>query len=71
MFATPKVNPRQSLATYRYISRSPFPGHQAFGAATPDGCGALAMMANATEISEQANEALVYAQELAACRALG
>jgi len=29
------------------------------------------MMANATEISEQANEGLVYAQELAACRALG
>jgi hypothetical protein len=29
------------------------------------------MMANATEISEQANEALVDAQELAVCRALG
>jgi hypothetical protein len=27
-------------------------------------------MANATEISEQANEALVHAQELAGCRAL-
>ena len=48
-----------------------FPGYQAFGAATPDGSGALAMMANATQISEEANEALVYAQELAACRALG
>jgi D-alanyl-D-alanine carboxypeptidase len=48
-----------------------FPGYQAFGAATPDGSGALAMMANATQISEEANEALVYAQELAVCRALG
>ncbi len=48
-----------------------FPGYQAFGAATPDGSGALAMMANATQISEEANEALVYAQELAECRALG
>ena len=48
-----------------------FPGYQAFGAADPDGSGALAMMANATQISEEANEALVYAQELAVCRALG
>ena len=48
-----------------------FPGYQVFGAATPDGSGALAMMANATQISEEANEALVYAQELAVCRALG
>lgn len=48
-----------------------FPGYQAFGAATPDGSGALAMMANATQVSEEANEALVYAQELAVCRALG
>jgi D-alanyl-D-alanine carboxypeptidase len=48
-----------------------FPGYQAFGAATPDGSGALAMMANATQISEEANEALVSAQELAVCRALG
>jgi D-alanyl-D-alanine carboxypeptidase len=48
-----------------------FPGYQAFGAATPDGSGALATMANATQISEEANEALVYAQELAVCRALG
>ena len=48
-----------------------FPGYQAFGAATPDGSGALAMMANATQISEEANEALVYAQELAVCRVLG
>ncbi len=35
------------------------------------GAGALAIMANATGISEEANEALVYAQELAVCRALG
>ena len=48
-----------------------FPGYQAFGAATPDGSGALAIMVNATDISEQANEAVVHAQELAACRALG
>ncbi len=44
-----------------------FPGYQAFGAATPDGSGALAIMANATQISEEASEALVYAQELAVC----
>jgi D-alanyl-D-alanine carboxypeptidase len=50
---------------------SQFPGYQAFGAATPDGRAGLAMMANATRISEQANEALVEAQELAVCRALG
>lgn len=48
-----------------------FPGYQAFGAATPDGRSGLAMMANATEISEQANEALVHAQQLAGCRTLG
>ena len=48
-----------------------FPGYQAFGAATPDGRGGLAMMANATGISGEANEALVHAQELAGCRALG
>jgi D-alanyl-D-alanine carboxypeptidase len=48
-----------------------FPGYQAFGAATPDGRAALAMLVNATDISEQANEALVHAQQLAACRALG
>ncbi len=48
-----------------------FPGYQVFGAATPDGRGGLAMMANATGISEEANEALVHAQELAGCRALG
>lgn len=47
-----------------------FPGYQAFGAATPDGRGGLAMMANATGISEEANEALVHAQELAVCRTL-
>jgi D-alanyl-D-alanine carboxypeptidase len=48
-----------------------FPSYMTFGAATPDGGGALAMMANATEIPEQANEALAYSQELAACRTLG
>lgn len=48
-----------------------FPGYQAFGAATPDGRAALAMMVNATDISEQADETLVHAQQLAACRALG
>ena len=48
-----------------------FPGYQTFGAATQDGGGSLAMMATATEVSDQANEALVEAQELAACRALG
>ena len=47
-----------------------FPGYRAFGAATPDGRGSLAMMVNATDISEQANEAVVHAQQLAACRAM-
>lgn len=48
-----------------------FPGYRAFGAATPDGSGSLAMMVNATDISERANEAVVHAQQLASCRALG
>ena len=48
-----------------------FSGYQAFGVATPDGQGRLAMMANAIGISEEANEALVYAQELAGCRTPG
>jgi D-alanyl-D-alanine carboxypeptidase len=48
-----------------------FPGYQAFGAAAPDGRAALAMMVNATDISKQADEAMVHAQQLAACRALG
>jgi D-alanyl-D-alanine carboxypeptidase len=48
-----------------------FPGYQAFGAATPDGRGALAMMVNATDISEQADEAVVHAQQLVSCRAVG
>jgi D-alanyl-D-alanine carboxypeptidase len=48
-----------------------FPGYQAFGAATSDGRRGLAMMANATGFSEEANEALIHAQELAGYRALG
>ena len=48
-----------------------FPGYQAFAAATPDGRGALAIMVNATDISEQANDAVVHAQQLAACRVQG
>lgn len=48
-----------------------FPGYRAFGAATPDGRASLAVLVNATDISEQANEAVVHAQQLAACRALG
>ena len=48
-----------------------FPGYQAFGAAAPDERAALAMMVNATDISKQAGEAMVHAQQLAACRALG
>ena len=46
-----------------------FPGYQAFGAAAPDERAALAMMADATDISKQADVAMVYAQQLAACRA--
>ena len=47
------------------------PGYQAFGAAAPDERAALAMMVNATDISKQADVAMVHAQQLAACRALG
>jgi Beta-lactamase len=48
-----------------------FPGYQAFGAAAPDERAALAMMVNATDIPEEADVAMVHAQQLAACRALG
>ena len=48
-----------------------FPGYQAFGAAAPDGRAAFAMLVNATDISKQVDEAMVHAQQLAACRALG
>lgn len=48
-----------------------FPGYRAFGAASADGRASLAMVVNATEISERANEAVVRAQQLASCRALG
>jgi D-alanyl-D-alanine carboxypeptidase len=44
-------------------------GYQAFGAAAPDARAALAMMVNATEISKEADVAVVHAQQLAACRA--
>lgn len=45
-----------------------FPGYQVFGAAVPDERAALAMMVNATDISKEADVAMVHAQQLAACR---
>jgi D-alanyl-D-alanine carboxypeptidase len=48
-----------------------FPGFRALGAATEDGSGALGMSVNATELPEEAENAVLRAQELAACLALG
>ncbi len=48
-----------------------WPGFRTLGAASADGDSALAMVVNATNTSEKAEQAIVRAQELAACRALG
>ncbi len=48
-----------------------WPGFRTLGAASDDGDSAVAMVVNATETSDQAEEAILRAQELAACRALG
>ena len=47
-----------------------FPGYRTLGAATADGSGAIGMTVNATEIPDDAEQAVLHAQELAACRAL-
>jgi D-alanyl-D-alanine carboxypeptidase len=47
-----------------------FPGFRALGAATEDGSGAIGMVVNATELPEEAEQAVLRAQELAACYAL-
>jgi D-alanyl-D-alanine carboxypeptidase len=48
-----------------------FPGYRTLGAATPDGSGAIGMTANATGLPDAAEQAVLHAQELAACRVLG
>ncbi len=48
-----------------------WPGFRTLGAASDDGDSAVAMVVNATETSDQAEEAILRAQELAACHALG
>jgi D-alanyl-D-alanine carboxypeptidase len=47
-----------------------FPGYRTLGAAAEDGSSAIGMTVNATELPDQAEEAVLDAQELAACRAL-
>jgi D-alanyl-D-alanine carboxypeptidase len=48
-----------------------FPGFRAIGAASDDGSGSFGMVVNATELPQEAEDAVLRAQELAACRALG
>ncbi len=48
-----------------------WPGFRTLGAASGDGDSAVAMVVNATNTSAEAEEAILHAQELAACRALG
>jgi D-alanyl-D-alanine carboxypeptidase len=48
-----------------------FPGFRAIGAASADGSGSFGMVVNATELPQDAEDAVLRAQELAACRALG
>jgi D-alanyl-D-alanine carboxypeptidase len=48
-----------------------FPGFRAIGAAAEDGSGSFGMVVNATELPQEAEDAVLRAQELAACRALG
>ena len=48
-----------------------FPGYRAFGAASPDGESAVAVLVNATDVPDRTDKAIVRAQELASCRALG
>ena len=48
-----------------------WPGFRVLGAASPDGSSALAMVVNATNAPDELDAAILHAQELAACRALG
>lgn len=48
-----------------------WPGFRTLGAASEGGDSALAMVVNATNTSDEANDAILRAQELAACHALG
>ena len=48
-----------------------WPGFRTLGAASAGGDSSVAMVVNATETSDRANEAILRAQEVAACRALG
>jgi hypothetical protein len=47
-----------------------FPAYRTLGAAAEDGSSAIGMTVNATELPDQAEEAVLDAQALAACRAL-
>ncbi|MEO8092092.1 MAG: serine hydrolase domain-containing protein [bacterium] len=48
-----------------------WPGFRSLGAASEDGEGSISMVVNATDLPDEAQEAVLDAQELAACRALG
>lgn len=48
-----------------------WPGFRTLGAASAGGDQAVAMVVNATETSDKTNQAILRAQELAACHALG
>lgn len=48
-----------------------WPGFRTFGAASDDGTSAVAMVVNATNVSDEVNEAILNAQALAACSSLG
>ena len=48
-----------------------WPGYRTLGAASDSGEGAIGMVVNATNLPKEAEDAVLSAQELAACRALG
>ena len=48
-----------------------WPGYRTLGAASESGDGAVGMVVNATNLPQEAEDAVLRAQELAACRALG
>ena len=48
-----------------------FPGFRTLGAASADGKSAIAVFVNATEVPAELDEAILDAEELAICRALG
>lgn len=48
-----------------------WPGFRTLGGASEDGSSSIGMVVNATNVSDEANAAILRAQELAACHALG